>query len=41
VDNAAYFRLGGQMGLETKRGCPSRCVFCADVLVLCYSSSDG
>ena len=32
VDNAAYFRLGGQMGLETKRGCPSRCVFCADVL---------
>jgi radical SAM superfamily enzyme YgiQ (UPF0313 family) len=30
VDNAAYFRLGGQIGLETKRGCPRRCAYCAD-----------
>ncbi|MBP7828424.1 MAG: cobalamin-dependent protein [Kiritimatiellae bacterium] len=30
VDNAAYFRLGGQIGLETKRGCPLACDFCAD-----------
>lgn len=32
VDNAAYFRLGGQIGLETKRGCPLACDFCADTL---------
>ncbi|MCY3022853.1 MAG: cobalamin B12-binding domain-containing protein, partial [Planctomycetota bacterium] len=32
VDNAAYFRLGGQIGLETKRGCPAACDFCADPL---------
>lgn len=32
VDNAAYFRLGGQIGLETKRGCPRRCLYCADPL---------
>jgi len=32
VNNAAYFRLGGQIGLETKRGCPSACDFCADPL---------
>ncbi|HRY29933.1 MAG TPA: radical SAM protein [Elusimicrobiota bacterium] len=30
VDNAAYFRRGGQAGVETKRGCPGRCVYCAD-----------
>ena len=32
VDNAAYFRLGGQIGLETKRGCPRKCIYCADPL---------
>jgi radical SAM superfamily enzyme YgiQ (UPF0313 family) len=32
VDNAAYFRLGGQGGVETKRGCPRRCLYCADPL---------
>lgn len=32
VDNAAYFRLGGQIGFETKRGCPRRCTYCADPL---------
>lgn len=30
VDNRAYFRLGGQCGFETKRGCDRRCVYCAD-----------
>jgi radical SAM superfamily enzyme YgiQ (UPF0313 family) len=32
LDNAAYFRLGGQIGLETKRGCPRSCAYCADPL---------
>ena len=32
VDNAAYFRLGGQGGVETKRGCPRPCTYCADPL---------
>jgi len=32
IDNAAYFRLGGQGGVETKRGCPRRCIYCADPL---------
>lgn len=30
VDNATYFRLGGQIGIETKRGCRRRCIYCAD-----------
>ena len=30
VDNARYFREGGQAGVETKRGCPRRCIYCAD-----------
>jgi hypothetical protein len=30
VDNARYWREGGQGGFETKRGCPGACVFCAD-----------
>jgi len=30
ADNARYFREGGQSGFETKRGCPGRCVYCAD-----------
>jgi len=30
IDNAAYFRRGGQGAVETKRGCPRRCLYCAD-----------
>lgn len=30
VDNARYFREGGQAGFETKRGCDMKCVYCAD-----------
>ena len=30
VDNQRYFRLGGQAGFETKRGCTGRCIYCAD-----------
>ena len=32
VDNATYFRLGGQLGVETKRGCARGCIYCADPL---------
>ena len=32
VDNRAYFKQGGQCGLETKRGCNRRCIYCADPL---------
>jgi len=32
VDNLAYFLKGGQCGLETKRGCDRRCLYCADPL---------
>lgn len=32
VDNATYFRRGGQIGVETKRGCSRRCTYCADPL---------
>jgi len=32
VDNSLYFRRGGQLGLETKRGCNRRCIYCADPL---------
>ena len=30
IDNARYFREGGQGGFETKRGCAGRCIYCAD-----------
>jgi len=30
VDNARYFRQGGMGNLETKRGCPAPCIYCAD-----------
>jgi tryptophan 2-C-methyltransferase len=30
IDNSEYFRRGGQGGVETKRGCPRRCIYCAD-----------
>jgi radical SAM superfamily enzyme YgiQ (UPF0313 family) len=32
VDNRRYFRQGGQAGFETKRGCPGKCIYCADPL---------
>jgi radical SAM superfamily enzyme YgiQ (UPF0313 family) len=32
VDNRRYFREGGQAGIETKRGCPKKCIYCADPL---------
>lgn len=32
IDNLAYFKQGGQCGLETKRGCSRRCIYCADSL---------
>jgi len=32
IDNPAYFKRGGQCGLETKRGCDRRCIYCADPL---------
>jgi radical SAM superfamily enzyme YgiQ (UPF0313 family) len=30
IDNRRYFELGGQAGVETKRGCPRSCLYCAD-----------
>lgn len=30
LDNERYFREGGQAGIETKRGCDRKCIFCAD-----------
>jgi len=32
IDNAAYLQRGGQCGLETKRGCNQKCIYCADPL---------
>ena len=32
VDNATYFRRGGQLGVETRRGCDRQCAYCADPL---------
>jgi len=32
IDNWSYFKLGGQCGLETKRGCNRSCIYCADPL---------
>jgi radical SAM superfamily enzyme YgiQ (UPF0313 family) len=32
VDNITYFKLGGQIGVETKRGCSRNCIYCADRL---------
>ena len=32
IDNPAYFKEGGQCGLETKRGCDRGCIYCADHL---------
>lgn len=32
IDNLTYFKKGGQCGIETKRGCNRRCIYCADHL---------
>ncbi len=32
IDNKTYFKRGGQIGLETKRGCNRQCIYCADPL---------
>lgn len=32
VDNRRYFAEGGQAGIETKRGCGQRCLYCVDPL---------
>ncbi len=32
IDNPRYFREGGMGGIETKRGCEGRCIYCADPL---------
>ncbi len=32
IDNARYLREGGMGGIETKRGCPGQCIYCADPL---------
>jgi len=32
IDNRRYYLEGGQAGIETKRGCPMACVYCADPL---------
>ena len=30
IDNKRYEQLGAMVGIETKRGCPNKCIFCAD-----------
>jgi len=30
VDNVEYYRRGGMVGVETKRGCSGRCSYCVD-----------
>ena len=32
IDNRRYYREGGMGGVETKRGCPRKCIYCADPL---------
>ncbi len=32
IDNEIYFKQGGQCGIETKRGCNRKCIYCADPL---------
>jgi radical SAM superfamily enzyme YgiQ (UPF0313 family) len=32
IDNITYFKRGGQVGIETKRGCNRNCIYCADRL---------
>ena len=30
IDNARYLREGAMGNIETKRGCPAKCIYCAD-----------
>ncbi|MEA1959381.1 MAG: radical SAM protein [Chloroflexota bacterium] len=32
IDNLRYYMEGGMGGIETKRGCPKACIYCADSL---------
>jgi len=32
IDNMSYFMRGGMAGIESKRGCDRRCIYCADPL---------
>ena len=32
IYNRRYYREGGMGGVETKRGCPKKCIYCADPL---------
>ncbi len=32
LDNVTYFKRGGQIGVETKRGCSRKCIYCCDLL---------
>src|SRR5690606_25247573 len=33
VDNHHYFAKGGQIGIETKRGCNRRCIYCVEPMI--------
>lgn len=33
VDNERYFARGGQIGIETKRGCNRSCIYCVEPLI--------
>jgi tryptophan 2-C-methyltransferase len=33
VDNERYFAKGGQIGIETKRGCNRKCIYCIEPLI--------
>ena len=33
VDNKHYFAKGGQIGIETKRGCNRRCIYCVEPMI--------
>jgi radical SAM superfamily enzyme YgiQ (UPF0313 family) len=33
VDNKRYFAKGGQIGIETKRGCNRTCIYCVEPLI--------
>jgi len=33
INNARYLREGGMGNIETKRGCPAKCIYCADPLI--------
>jgi tryptophan 2-C-methyltransferase len=45
IDNREYYRRGGQGGIESKRGCPRRCIYCADPIAkgrkVRYRSADA